>query len=297
MLDLDLSPLPPGLRLGTSSFSTPDWTGLVYPPGTKPGDYLTHYARLFPTVEIDATFYAVPARATVEGWARKTPDDFVFSLKVPQAITHAARLEGCAAEWRLFLDALAPLGPKRGPLLFQFPYVAKAADVHEYETGDDFRRRLAAFLPSIPAGVQTVVEVRNAKWVAPPLLDLLRAHGVALALTAYYTMPAPSRLLAGPDPLTAPFAYVRFLGDHKRMDALIAQTRRERPKAREWDELLLDRTQELRAWIVALRAWSSRAPELYAYINNHYAGCAPLTAAQVVEFWRELAGGAGSAPA
>lgn len=296
MLDLDLSPLPPGLRLGTTSFSTPDWTGLVYPPATKSGDYLTHYARLFPTVEIDATFYAVPARATVEGWARKTPDGFVFSLKVPQAITHAARLEGCAAEWRLFLDALAPLGPKRGPLLFQFPYVAKGADAHEYETGDDFRRRLTAFLPLIPEGVRAVVEVRNAKWVAPPLLDLLRAHGVGLALTAYYTMPGPDRLLAGPDPLTGAFAYVRFLGDHKRMDGLVAQARRERGKAREWDELLLDRTQELRAWIIALRAWSSRASELYAYINNHFAGCAPLTAAQVVEFWRESAGGAGSAP-
>ena len=218
MLALDLSPLPPGVRLGTSSFSTADWTGLVYPPGTRPGDYLVHYARLFPSVEIDATFYAVPSRPTVAGWAAKTPQEFTFSLKVPQAITHERGLVDCGEEWRRFLAALEPLGRKRGPLLFQFPYVAKRADPREYETGDGFRARLAAFLPQLPAGARAVVEVRNAKWLAPPLLDLLRERGVPLALTAYYSMPGVAELLSGPDPLTGPVAYVRFLGDHRRMD-------------------------------------------------------------------------------
>jgi len=287
MLDLDLSPLPPALRLGTSSFSTADWTGLVYPPGARPADYLAHYARLFRTVEIDATFYAVPARATVEGWARRTPDDFVFSLKAPRAITHDRGLAGCADDWARFLAALDPLGFKRGPLLLQFPYVAQRADPREYATGDDFRRRLAAFLPLVPADARVVVEVRNARWLAPPLLDLLRSHGVALAATAYYTMPGPGPLLAGPDPLTGPFAYVRFLGDHKRMDALIARARAERGKARDWDELLVDRSGELRAWIGAMRAWLARGLELYAYINNHYAGCAPLTAQELAQLWRD----------
>lgn len=287
MLELDLTPLPPALRLGTSSFSTADWTGLVYPPGTRPADYLAHYARRFRTVEIDATFYAVPAPATVAGWAARTPDDFVFSLKVPRALTHDRGLADCADDWARFLAALDPLGARRGPLLLQFPYVAQRADPREYATGDDFRRRLAAFLPLIPADVRAVVEVRNARWLAPPLLDLLRRHGVALAATAYYTMPEPDRLLAGPDPLTGPFGYVRFLGDHKRMDALIARARAERGKAREWDELLIDRSGELRAWLGAMRAWLARGVELYAYINNHYAGCAPLTAQQLTQLWRE----------
>ncbi len=286
MLALDRSVLPANLRLGTSSFSTADWTGLVYPPGTPPGEYLAHYARLFDTVEIDATFYAVPSRATVEGWARKTPDGFVFSLKVPQAITHGRGLAGARDEWLAFLRALAPLGGKRGPLLLQMPYVAKGADAREYETGAGFRARLAAFLPLVPPDVRLVVEVRNARWIAPPLLDLLRGHGVALALTAYYTMPGPREWLAGPDPLTGPLAYVRLLGDHKRMDALVAQAQRERGKAREWDELLLDRTGEIAAWVGALRAWAGRGFEIWTYINNHYAGCAPLTAAQLVAAWR-----------
>lgn len=285
MLALDLSPLPPGVRLGTSSFSAADWTGLVYPPGTRPGDYLVHYARLFPTVEIDATFYAVPSRPTVAGWTAKTPDGFTFSLKVPREITHERGLVDCREEWRRFLAALEPLGRKRGPLLFQFPYMARQADPREYETGDGFCARLAAFLPQLPADARAVVEVRNAKWLAPPLLDLLRERGVALALTAYYTMPGLAELLRGPDPLTGPFAYVRFLGDHRRMDALVAQARRERGKQREWDELLVDKQAELRGWVNALRAWAARGFEIYAYVNNHYAGCAPLTAAQIVAMW------------
>ena len=56
-----------------------------------------------------------------------------------------------------------------------------------------------------------------------PLLDLLRRHRVALALAAYYTMPGPDRLLRGPDPVTADFGYIRFLGHHRQMDKLVRQ--------------------------------------------------------------------------
>ncbi len=285
MLDLDLSLLPPGLRLGTSSFSTEDWTGLLYPEGSAPRDWLVHYARRLDTVEIDATFYAVPSRATVAGWADKTPDGFLFSLKTPRAITHERGLVGCEEEWRAFLAALAPLGRKRGPLLLQFPYVAKRADAREYETGDDFRARLAAFLPLVPDDVRAVVEVRNAKWLAPPLLDLLRDRGVPLALTSYYTMPGPRSLRHDDDRLTGSPVYVRLLGDHRRLEKLVERAREERGKRRSWDELLVDRTDELRDWIAVLRRWQRDGREIYAYVNNHYAGCAPLTIARLLELW------------
>ena len=142
MLDLDLSALPPALRVGTSSFSSKDWRGVFYPERLQPRDYLGHYAGVFPTVEIDATWHALPAPSTVRGWAERTPADFVISLKVPKTITHERYLEDCAAEWTRFLRLLEPLGEKRGPLLFQFPYVAKGKDAREYESGEDFRRRL-----------------------------------------------------------------------------------------------------------------------------------------------------------
>ena len=73
-----------------------------------------------------------------------------------------------------------------GPVVAQFAYVAKRTDAHEYQTSDDFRSRLAGFLDLWPRERELAVEVRNAKWVAPPLLDLLRKRGVSLVLPAVY---------------------------------------------------------------------------------------------------------------
>jgi len=76
------------LYIGTSAFTAAGWDGSFYPLGMKPADYLTYYATKFNSVEIDSTFYRTPSGATVDGWARKTPEEFIFSVKVPQAVTH-----------------------------------------------------------------------------------------------------------------------------------------------------------------------------------------------------------------
>lgn len=298
MFELDLGGLPRGLRLGTSSFSCDDWVGPFYPPGTAPADYLSRYAGVFDTVEIDATWHALPSRATVEGWARKAPDGFTFSLKAPRAVTHDRYLVDCADDWRRYLDLLAPLERKLGPVLLQFPYVAKGKDAHEYATGDDFRRRLATFLPLLPRGRRHVVEIRNEKWVDGPLLDLLRAHEAALALVLYFTMPSPRRLLDrfGERLATGGFAYLRFLGDHKRMDALARAARRERGKRRDWDELLVDRTAETAEGVAAARELLGRGLDVFAYFNNHFAGFAPGSVQRFLEIWRRETGAAGPAP-
>ena len=97
------------------------------------------------------------------------------------------------------------------------------ADPAEYDTGDAFRERLRGYLDGWPSERPLAVEVRNASWIAPPLLDLLRARGVTLAFSAYYTMPGPEKLFSGPDPQTTDSLYLRFIGDHKTMDALVAE--------------------------------------------------------------------------
>jgi uncharacterized protein YecE (DUF72 family) len=296
MAAIDLAPLPPNLWVGTSSFSSDDWRGSFYPADLASGDYLAWYARTFRTVEIDATFYALPARRTVEGWARKVPGGFVFSLKVPKVITHDLHLENCRAEWQAFLERLDPLGPARGPLLFQFPYIAKGADPEEYESGREFRRRLAAFLPLLSAGGQYVVEVRNAKWLAEPLLDLLRAHGVALAFSAYYTMPGAAQLFRGPDPVTAPFSYIRFLGNHRQMDKLVQAAREEGTREKEWGELLVDRERETREWVEIGWRLIERQESVYAYFNNHFAGFAPGSVERFVRLWEHVGSGSSARP-
>src|SRR5262245_20152552 len=183
------SSLPPNVRVGCSSFTADGWVGPFYPPGTPPADFLRHYATRFDTVEVDATFYAAPALATVRGWSAKTPPGFVLAAKVPQAITHEKELVGAGEDMRRFAGPMIEgLGEKLGPLVLQFAYVAKGKDAEEYRTGARFLSRLDAFLREKPAGVRLAVEIRNATWLSPALLSLLREHGVSLVASDYFTM-------------------------------------------------------------------------------------------------------------
>ena len=287
MTALDLSRLPDGLRLGTSSFSSPDWCGSFYPAGMPPEQFLGYYATRLRTVEIDATWHVMPARRTIESWAQKVPDGFVFSLKTPRSITHDRYLQDCEDDWRRFLEVTELLGEKRGPILLQFPYVARSQNPEEYRTGLDFRRRLERFLPSIPEGGRFVVEIRNRTWLTPELCDLLRSRHIVLALVDYYTMPGPVELVQRLDPVTGGFAYIRFLGNHRLMDQHVAQAREEGRRHSDWGELLIDRTEELRSWIPPIQDLLRRVPEVYAYFNNHYAGFAPGSLELFVKLWEE----------
>jgi uncharacterized protein YecE (DUF72 family) len=265
------------LRIGTSSWSSDDWRGPFYPANAKPAEYLPFYSQHFDTVECDATFYGIPRASTVEGWRAKTPEGFLFAAKLPQEITHERGLVDTGELTREFLGVMSRLGDRLGPILAQFPYVAKRADAAEYASGAGFRDRLARFLDDWPRERRLAVEVRNATWIAPPLLDLLRERGVTLAFSAYYTMPGPDRLFAGPDPRTTDDVYVRFIGDHKTMDALVAKLKAEGKRAAEWDAPALDRTGELARWAAVLRERPAPVKGV-AYFNNHYAGFAPDSA-------------------
>src|SRR5689334_6869740 len=68
--------MPPTVRIGTQGWNYDAWVGSFYPSGTRPGDFLTLYARAFDTVEVDSTFYAIPAAKTVRGWAERVPAHF-----------------------------------------------------------------------------------------------------------------------------------------------------------------------------------------------------------------------------
>ena len=237
-------------------------------------------------MECDATFYRIPSAKTVDGWRDRTPPGFLFAAKLPQEITHEKGLIDCATPLRGFLAVMERLGDKLGPILAQFAYVAKGKDAAECASGALFCERLASFLALWPEERKLAVEVRNATWIAPPLLTLLRERGIALALSAYYTMPAPEKLFTGPDPRTTDLSYVRFIGDHRKMDALVAKLKAERRRAGEWSEIAVDRTAEMKRWVTALKT-RARGPVL-AYFNNHYAGFAPGSARLFRDLWDKV---------
>ncbi len=277
----------PPIRVGTSSWSEGDWRGPFYPEHAQPRDFLPFYAQHFDTVECDATFYAVPSARTVDGWRERTPEGFLLSSKLPREITHDRGLVASQEILMQFLGVMERLGDRLGPVVAQFAYVAKGRDAREYETGDEFRSRLAAFLEHWPRERELAVEVRNAKWIASPLLDLLRERGVALALPVYYTMPGPERLFGGVEPVTTDLIYVRFLGHHRQMDELIARLREQGRRSADWNALAIDRRAEMRRWIAPLRRYAEQGARVLAYFNNHYAGYGPGSAEQFIRMWRE----------
>lgn len=79
--------------MGTQGWSYDDWVGPFYPPGTRSTDWLTLYSRAFDTVEVDSTFYGRPPPGRFESWRARTPDGFVFTVKMPGEVTHETRLQ------------------------------------------------------------------------------------------------------------------------------------------------------------------------------------------------------------
>ena len=234
----------------------------------KPAECLSYYATRFDTVEVDSTFYGTPAIATVQKWYAKTPAGFVFAAKVPQVITHEKLLVDCHAELGEFLTAMDALREKLGPLLLQFGYFNTA----KFKRGKEFLARLRPFLKRLPAGYKFAVEIRNKAWLDACFLDVLREHGVALAVIDQSWMPRPWEMDETLDLITADFAYVRWLGDRKEIEEL----------TKSWDKTIVDRRPEMERWVKLIREYWKRDLKIFAYANNHYAGNGPGT---VKLFW------------
>ena len=266
---------PTNLFVGTSSWSSPDWCGTFYPENIQPAEMIAAYARQLRTVEIDATWHYMPNRTMVDAWRTRTPAGFLFSAKVPKVISHDKYLVDCEPELNEFVRVMSGLGDKLGPMILQFPYVAKGKDPQEYATGADFIGRLAKFIGLLPAEFQWGIEIRNSKWVGTRLLDLLRSRNVSLVFIDYYTMDPLPKLARRPEVFTAPFVYVRFLGNHKEMDAAVKRAREEGTRKRDWESLLEDRAGQMKLWIDPIRQIVQKQTPMYVYFNNHYAGYAP----------------------
>src|ERR1700675_2007286 len=260
----------PSILLGTSSFIASGWEGAFYPKGMRSADYLSFYAEHFHTVEVDSTFYGCPSARTVNNWAARTPEGFIFSVKVPQVITHEKVLADCDAELKEFIDTMNILGPKLGPIVFQFPFFNRSIfrDRHE------FLDRLVPFLGKLPHSQKFAIEMRNRDWLDVDFANLLRDHKIALVLQDRSFMPSPAELTF--DPITADWTYIRWLGDRK---AIEEQTTT-------WDKTVVDRATELSSWEVYSYKVRKRGVLVFAYANNHYAGHAPATIEQFRNLWR-----------
>jgi uncharacterized protein YecE (DUF72 family) len=257
------------MYLGTSSFTAPSWNGSFYPAGMQARDYLSFYAEHFDSVEVDSTFYECPSESTVRGWLAKTPDKFIFSVKIPQTITHENVLVDCDVELKQFLDTMEILGEKLGPVVFQFPYFNRGI----FKDRHEFLDRLVPFTKKLPSDHRFAIELRNRGWLDSELADWLRQNRLALVLQDRTRMTDPRGL--GFDLVTADFTYIRWLGDRKEIETM----------TKTWDKVVVDRTDELSRWVDYCHQIKRRGVTIYAYANNHYQGHGPATIAKFIELW------------
>ena len=159
------------ILVGTSGFAYKEWKGSFYPEKLPAKKYLSYYAEHFSTTEINNTFYRMPTTKLCEGWYAEVPEDFSFTLKVSQRITHFKRLKNVDDDMTYFLDSAAGLKEKLGPILVQLPpNFKKDTDV------------LEAFLGSFATKGKLAFEFRHESWFTDDVYDLLRKYKTTLGV-------------------------------------------------------------------------------------------------------------------
>lgn len=256
------------VQVGCQGWNYEDWITpagsetVFYPRGTRSSEMLETYARAFSTVEVDSTFYAIPAAATVENWRKRAPEGFTFALKLPRAVTHERLLRHDSYEIVAEFAARAVLlQEKLAAVLIQLP--PQFAPTGESAAA---LRRFIAYLTNLtntlPQRVRWAVEFRAAEWLHPKVLTFLRKHNVALALVAGQWLDAAQvrELAAQP---TADFSYWRWMGARD----LTSFARVQRPQET-----------DLQRWADAVAETSAQVPHNFAYFSNFYEGHAPASA-------------------
>jgi len=230
------------VRIGCSGWSYRDWRGSFYPPGTPTREWLSHYATVFDTVEINATFYRLQAVDTVRGWADQVPEGFLFAVKASRYLTHMRRLRDVGAGVERFWEQIEPLAEagKLGPVLWQLPA--------NFERDDELLADTLELLP--PA--EHCFEFRHPSWFSPDVDALLAERGASLVIGDDPRRPLPEASPAGP------IAYLRLHYGS-------------RGRGGNYSE------RELDTWRRRIAAWRSDR-RVFAYLNNDWQGFAPRNA-------------------
>ncbi len=251
------------IYLGTSGFSFEDWIGPVYPPSIKKSQMLTYYWSVlgFNTVELNFTYYSMPSYKTVVSMLRKTPPDFMFSVKLPGHVTH----EG----WRKGLDvsvvedyknAIKPM-EEEGRLLShlaQFPYAFKFS-----EEGLKYLKRLGDQVRPL------AVEFRHRSWDRKETYDFLRENGLTYVIV---DEPQIADLFPYKPFATSDTAYFRFHGRNEKWFE---------EGAERYDYLYSD--EDLKRFALDVKEMSKKVGKVLVYFNNCHRGQAVENALKTKE--------------
>ena len=271
------------IRVGTSGWSYPSgkgtWKGVFYPPGTK--DDLAYYAERFDTVEVNSTFYRVQSPQTALGWARRTPADFLFSIKLFQKFTHPELYlkktgldpwdlgQKDIDEFRAMLDPIAAAN-KLGVLLAQFP--ASFQD-------EPAAREYVEWLLETFRDYSMAVELRHKSWsdAGAELDGMLASHRAGLVLIDEprfeSSIVVNPQMITGTDPERP--AYLRL---HGRNAANWWRRGDENVQSEDRYNYLYSR-EELKPFVETAKEAAQSGRKVFVYMNNHFSAKAVTNAA------------------
>lgn len=269
--------MSPDIYLGTSGFSFDDWVGPVYPQKIPRTYWLTYYEDElgFNALEVNYTYYQMPAPRTMTGMMRKTSAGFRFTVKTHRSMTHEVlQSDGTIRDnpqaFRDFREGVRPLAEsgRLGCVLAQFPY----GFIARPETQDYLGKVIERL-----RDLALVVEFRHKSWVDPETFGMLRQAGVGLCAVDEPPLP---KLMPWVGEATSEIGYARFHG--RNADKWFGTSTAER-----YDYLYSD--QELKELLARLRNLPAQVKTLYAFFNNCHAGAAAQNARRFKELLAEPA--------
>ncbi|MFW9900821.1 MAG: DUF72 domain-containing protein [Candidatus Thorarchaeota archaeon] len=239
------------ILVGTSGWGYDEWVGPFYPRNLRKEDYLLYYSEIFYTNEINTTFYNTPSQWVVDSWVNKTPSNFLFSVKLPQSITHEHKLDinYCLDDLDYFLKAMNPLINSKKLLAFLIqlpPFFRK----------EEHFSNLKEFIDHWPRNIETndyylVVEFREKSWMDDEVFNFLKQK--ALTYCAVIEPLLPPRM----DITNPSFAYVRFHGFGKKI----------------WFDYCFTE-EEIKDWAYSIKEVIPKVGKIGIYFNNHFSGYA-----------------------
>ena len=274
------------LNIGTCSWKYESWQGLVYPEFGN-YNYLEEYSKKYNSVEIDQWFWSLhpnnkitlPKYNVVEEYLNSTPDDFKFTIKIPNSITlthpykskeinkHFLSLDLMDA----FIDSINLLKPKVGMLIFQFEYLNKQKISSQIE----FQQRLEELFVKVNRDYNYAVEIRNPNYLNKEMFSFLNNHDISFVFLHGYYMP----------PIFETFSKFSEYIKNKTVIRLHGFDRKgiELKTNKIWNEIVDPKDDDLKKLAEMLNNLLDQKVDTFINVNNHFEGSAPLTISKILE--------------
>lgn len=254
----------PEFKVGCQGWNYADWINkiggesVLYPRGTRTGEMLEVYSKVFETIEVDSTFYAIPPSSTVENWYQKTPENFSFSLKLPQEITHEHQLR--ESSYRIadeFCERATQLKEKLAAALIQLP--------PNFEANKENAQNLRDFLARLPQEIRFAIEFRHRDWLVDWTFEELEKNKNALCLVEGSWI-SREMMFAAIEKISADFSYVRWMGERD---------------LESFEKIVRPQNANLQIWKTELD--NLKVKQIFSYFSNFYEGYAPASAAKLMK--------------